>query len=278
MFQDKQIKIVVEISILIFIVLIAIFISNTIKNNKNSSKNNAQNNTGPVLSLTTDSNIFGIESILVYSSANALNNDEMQQDYWNLNLYQFNDLCITIDNHVSIDGLTLKNTIKEMYIDEISYPSTPKQGTPRLYLKNSNLFGEGVINTNNLITDRVDFNISSSNDDEVTSKSFYADCSNPILLSSINEEIDTNFVIRNTDSPVTFDGNLLLDDTILLSNIKYSLSFSIHIINELDEEYICSLTIPIVLSDGNEINSIYDGSYQVTYDDLSESKFYKREN
>lgn len=276
MFQDKQIKVVLSISILIFIILISIFIFNTFKSKNNKTEEPSKE---PVLSLVTDSNIFKVNSVFVYSSANALNNNEMQKDYWDLNLYQYSDIALTIDNHVSIDGLTLKNTVKEMYIDNISYPKTPDKGKPALYLKDSNLFGKGVINKENLVNDKVNFNIISSNDVEDRSNSdFYADCSNPILLSSINEEIVSNFVIRNTNSAIIFDGNLLLDATILLSNIEYSLSFSIHIINELDEEYICNIIIPIILSDDNDINSIYDGSYQLVSTDSGETRFYKRED
>jgi len=275
MFQDTQIKIVLRISILIFLILIFILTFNTINNKKNKPSETLK---APVLSLTTDSNIFKINSVMMYSSANALNNNEMQKDYWDLNLYQYSDLAISIDNHVSIDGLTQKNTIKKMFIDNISYPKLPDKGSPHLYLKDSEFFGIGVIDTENLINNRIDFNVISSNDDTSNVSSFYADCSNPILLSSINEEIVSNFVIRNTNSAITFDGNLLLDATILLSNIEYSVSFSIHIINELDEEYICTLTIPIILSDENDINSIYDGSYQLVSTDVGEYKFYKREN
>ena len=275
MFQDKQIKIVLGISIGIFIVLFSIFLFNAIKSHNSKQ---ADTKDEPVLSMTTDSNIFNVIYIQLYSSANALNNSEMQKDYWDLNLYQYSDIAINIDNHVSIDGLTLKNTIKEMYIDNISYPSTPDKGNPHLYFKESEFLGVGVINEENLIKDKLSFNIVSSNNTEVSKPTFYADCSNPILLSAINQDIVSNFVIRNTNSAVTFDGNLFLDANILLSNIEYSVSFSIHIINGLDEEYICTLTIPIKLSDDNDINTIYDGSYQSTLTNLNTSKFYKKEN
>ena len=275
MFQDKHIKIAVEISILVFIVLIAIILFNAINYN-NSKQQNA--NDEPVLSLTTDSNIFKVSSVLVYSSANALNNLEMQKDYWDLNLYQYSDLAITVDNHVSIDELTQKNTVKKIYIDNITYPQPPDKGSPKLYTKDANFLGVGVINEENLINEKVNLNVISSNSENDDKRCFYADCSNPILLSSINQDIVPNFIIRNTNSAITFDGNLLLDSTILLSNIEYSISFSIHIINELDEEYICNLVIPIKLSDDNGINTIYDGSYQVKLTDIPSGRFYKREN
>lgn len=275
MFQDKHIKIVIVVSILIFIVLISIFLFNTIRN---YSSKHVDTKDEPVLSLTTDSNIFNVSSIQIYSSANALNNSETQKDYWDLNLFQFSDLAITIDNHVSIDGLTQKNTVKDLYIDNISYPSMPDKGHPVFYYKEPDFLGIGVINEENLINDRLDFNVISSNKNDVKEPTFYADCSNPILFSSVNQDIVSNFVIRNTNSAVTFDGDLLLDANILLSNIEYSISFSIHIINELDEEYICNLEIPIKLSDDNDINTIYDGSYHIVMTNLPTSKFYKKEN
>lgn len=274
MFQDKQMMIIIKISILIFVVLISLLMFNTVKNHKLNQENKKQE---PVLSLTLDNNIFKVSSVLIYSSANALNNLEMQKDYWDLNLYQYSDMAISIDNNVSIDGLTQKNTIKEMYIDNITYPSMPDKGTPSLYYKDANFLGMGVVDEEKVIKDKLKFNVISSNDSEVSSPAFYADCSDPILLSSINKAIEPNLIIRNTNSSVTFDGSLLVDANILLSNIEYSVSFSIHIINNLDEEYVCNLTIPIKLRDSNDINTIYDGSYQLTLTDLSTSKFYKKE-
>ena len=274
MFQDKHIKIVIEISIIIFIILISIFLYNTVKNNSKKEETNDE----PILSLTTDSNIFNVSSVQIYSSANALNNLETQKDYWDLNIYQYSDIALNIDNHVSINELTKKNTIKKIYIDNITYPQLPDKGTPKLYTKSSENLGIGIINEENLIEKKINYNAISSNDVTNKKNTFYADCSNPILLSSINQDIVSNFIIRNTNSAITFDGNLLLDSTILLSNIEYSISFSIHIINELDEEYICNIVLPIKLSDDNDINTIYDGSYQVILTEIPTGKFYKREN
>lgn len=273
MFQDKQMKIVMRISILIFVVLLIILLVNTVRNN--ASKN--EENDKPTLSLTTDSNIFKIDSALIYSSANAINNSETQEDYWNLNIYQFSDIALSVDNHVSIDGLTQKNTIRQMYIDNISYPKLPEKGTPFLYYKDYNLLGTGVIDDEKVINGRLDFNVVTSNSSDTVEPSFYADCSNPIILSAVNRDVVSNFVLRNTNSAITFDGNLLLDATVLLSNIEYEISFSIHIINYLDEEYVCNLTIPIILGDNNEINTIYDGAYQIELTNLKENKFYKLE-
>ncbi len=272
MFQDKQIRIISRIAILVLIVLVAFFVyTKILKVNLEKSIESKP----ATLSLTTDSNIFGLDSIIVYSSANALNNSDMQLDYWDLNLYQFNDIAIKIDNHVSIEDYTQKNTVKQIYIDNISYPKMPKQGTPTLYYKVPTDMGSAIIDEEKLIKDRIDFNVLTENVDEPVEPSFYTDCSNPIVLSSVNQGIEENLEIRNTKSAVMFDGNLLLDADILLSKITYEIDFDIHIINNLDEEYICYVSLPIKLSDENDFKTIYDGSYSVMYTDLKNSRFYK---
>lgn len=275
MFQDRQIITIIKIFIILFIILVSILVLNTLKNRKLNQQIQKRE---PILSLVTDSNIFKVDSIFLYSSANAMNNQEMQKDYWDLNLYQYTDMAIRIDNHVSIDDITQKNTVKEIFIDNIDYPVLPDKGKPALYYKKADFFGVGIIDIEKLVSNRLNFNVISSNNSDVSEPSFYSDCSNPILLSSINEEIVPNFIRRNTNSAVTFDGSLLLDAQVLLSNIEYSISFSVHIINNLDEEYICNLTIPIKLRDESEINTLHDGFYQTTLEDFNGNKFYKLEN
>ena len=134
MLQDKQMKTIIKIAIPIFIILIVFLIYITKeKNNLYAQYKNEEKK--PTLSLTTDSNIFRVNSIVLYSSANALNNSETQEDYWDLNLYQYTDMAINIDNNVSINENTQKNTIKQLYIDNISFSSIL---TVNLMLKNQN--------------------------------------------------------------------------------------------------------------------------------------------
>lgn len=275
MFQDKQIRIISKLAIIVLIVLVGFFVYSKFLRFKLEKSIETK---PPTLSLTTDSNIFGIENIIVYSSANALNNSEMQLDYWDLNLYQYNDISIKINNHVSIDDFTKKNTIKEMYIDNISYPRMPKQGTPTLFYKNPVDMGNAIIDESKLIDQRIDFNVLTENDEDAKEPSFYMDCSNPFVLSSVNMGIEENLEIRNTKSAITFDGNLLLDADILLSKITYEIDFDIHIINNLDEEYVCMVALPIELTDENGYKTIYDGSYSVAYTDLKTTKFFKVEH
>ena len=267
MFQDRQISIISKIAIVVLIVLVVLFVYTKFEKVKLEQSLESK---PPTLSLTTD-------NIIVFSSANALNNSDMQLEYWDLNLYQYNDISIKIDNHVSIDDFTQKNTIKEIYIDNISYPKMPKQGTPVLFYKNPNDMGNAIIDETKKIDDRIDFNVLTENDEDPLEPSFYMDCSNPLVLSSVNMGIDENLEIRNTKSAITFDGNLLLDADILLSRVAYEIDFDIHIINNLDEEYVCYVALPIELTDENGYKTIYDGSYTVSYSNLKATKFYKLE-
>ena len=272
MFQDRQIRIVSKIAIVILIVMIGVFGYTKFLKYKSEIEKESK---PAVLSLTTDSNIFKIDTVTVYSSANALNNSDMQLDHWDLNLYQFNDIAIKIDNHVSIDDFTKKNTIKRLYIDNITYPKLPELGTPTLYYKSPEDMGNAIIDDERLIEYGVEYNIKTSNEDEVDEPSFYTDCSNPLVLSSVNLGVKEDLSFKNTKSAVTFDGNLLLDANILLSKIVYEINFDLHIVNNLDEEYICYVSLPIKLSDENDLKTIYDGSYTVTYTKLESNRFYK---
>lgn len=274
MFQDRQIRIVSKIAIIVLIVMIGVFGYTKFLKYKSEIENESK---PAVLSLTTDSNIFKIDTVTVYSSANALNNSDMQLDHWDLNLYQFNDIAIKIDNHVSIDDFTKKNTIKRLYIDNITYPKLPELGTPTLYYKSPEDMGTAIIDDERLVEYGVEYNIKTSNEDEVDEPSFYTDCSNPIVLSSVNLGVKEDLTFKNTKSAVTFDGNLLLDANILLSKIVYEINFDLHIVNNLDEEYICYVSLPIKLSDENDLKTIYDGSYTVSYTKLESNRFYKLE-
>lgn len=272
LFKDKKMKYTIITFSIIFIILIGFFIGNNIRNNKNNSKKQESN-----LSIKTESNIFKINSILLYSSANAINNTDEQSKQWNLNIYQYTDIAINIDNMISYKELTNKNTVKKIYIDNFNLQSKPSRGNPKFYYKNPNDFGLAKINEDNSIKNSIEYTVTSSNDDIDFSKpTFYTDCSNPLTLSYVNKDINTNYVVQNNNSTVTFDGSLLRDSTVLLSTIETTVSFTVHIVNYLDEEFTCEVRFDIPLKDDN--TDIYSGSYKKEITKLPSSKFYKIEN
>ncbi len=270
LFKDKKMKYTIIIFIIIFIVLIGLFIGNNIKKNKTNTKKE------PTLSIKTESNIFKIDSILLYSSANAINNSQSDSNKWNLDIYQYTDISININNMVSYKELTNKNTVKKIYIDNFKLQSEPSRGTPKFYYKNPNDFGIANINDENLIEDSIEYKVTTTNDEIDFSKpTFYTDCSNPLTLSYVNKDINKNYVVQNNNSTVIFDGSLLRDSTVLLSTIESTVSFTVHIINYLDEEFTCEVRFDIPLKD--DTTDIYSGSYTKEITKLHSSKFYKNE-
>ena len=85
--------------------------------------------------------VFKVNKILIYSSANAINNrsDNSLED---LNICQYTDIAIYIDNTSSISDLTTQNTVKELWIDNIKITPNSDLGSQVLNYKNLNNFGK----------------------------------------------------------------------------------------------------------------------------------------
>lgn len=275
--RKKVIIFRIILGIIVFAILISAFVYFKITNKKNdsSSNNNQLSVEEGNKNNENEETIFKIDNILLYSSANALNNSETQKDYWNLNIYQYTDMSITINNHVYSDKLTSKNLVSKMYIDNVNFSVKPTLGTPGLFYKNPNSIGMPIVDDlDNQITDRLDFTVDSINSTVDYSKpSFYADCSNPLTLSYVNSNVYSSLIIKNNASSVTFDGSLLQKSGTKLSNIQATVNFTIHIENAIAEEYVCDVEIPIPLED--ESQSILDGHYVTELTNLEEYKFTK---
>ena len=274
--RKKVITFRIVFGIVIFIIIIGVIIYfNLINKTDDASSKNNQNISQGSKSNEDEETIFEIDNILLYSSANALNNSETQKDYWNLNIYQYTDMSISINNHVYSDKLTSKNLVSKLYIDNVNFSVKPTLGSPGLFYKNPNSLGMPVVDDlDNQITDRMDFTVNSVNSTvDYTKPSFYTDCSNPLTLSYVNSNVYSSLIIKNNASSVTFDGSLLQKSGTKLSNIQATVNFTIHIENALGEEYICDVEIPIPLED--ESQSILDGHYVTELTNLEEYKFTK---
>lgn len=210
---------------------------------------------------------FSIEKIYLCSSANAIDNSE-EQNLRDLELYQYTDIAIYLNNYKD-NGLNSKNTIKELYIDNIE-----------LQLENNDI-GEAILDYTNSLKmgskdqlkkilatsefkqkDKIDFNIINTNEqnnkanyDEPT---FYADCSNPISLKYINK-INRNFNINN-DRVAIFDGSILKKAEIKLEDISAKIKFRVNIVNN-----------------NNEYNSAYV-SFKIPLDDIYQGTSIKSKN
>lgn len=202
--------------------------------------------------------IFKIKEIMLYSSANGKDNSkgEVLKD---LNIDQYTDISITIDNKSFITDLSNKNTVSELYIDNIRITKNSDKGESRLNYKNPYDFG--IYKDTIEKTDRIDFKILHTNEDnktnDFTTATFFTDCSNPITLGYMNKNIKTNCEIKKTNQSIEFNGKLLEAADIPIEDVAYRLNFQIHLKNSLEESYVYTVDLNVPLQDEN--SSIYDG-------------------
>ena len=206
-----------------------------------------------------ENSIFNIQKILLYSSANAIDNSE-NQSLKNMSICQYTDLSIYIDNTSYISDLTNENTIKELYIDSIVATSSADIGTKFLNYKNPLDFGK-YKNIQSPQNGRIDFNIVNTNteneNNDYSKPTFYTDCSNPITLGYMNKDILTNYSVSQDSSSVSFNGKVLKEANIDLNDINYNLSFKIHIVNNLNQKFVYNMNLDVNLNDNN--GGIYNG-------------------
>lgn len=287
--------------------------------------------------------VFCIDKIVTYSSANAIDNSE-GQTLQDLNICQFTDMAIYLDNMVDIEALVKESdamgvsteetndeasrkikehTIKELYIDNIKVEGTSARGEKTLTYKSPLRFGKfrdvEVESTNtdeatdnsqstqneeiNMLDnngesgnnqeiekekkqeqtyeqqpERIDFEIVSNNVEnemrDYTKPTFYADCSNPITLNYMNRNIVTGYAVSTNDAQIKFDGSILQSVGINLADIACKVSFDIHMKNNLDQNFACSVGLDIPLS--NENKTIYSGYMYGMQNELQDKyKFFK---
>ena len=222
--------------------------------------------------------IFTIENIIFYSNAFVTDNSK-DQNLQDIDIGQYTDIAIYINNHNSSEELTDENTVKQLYIDNIKITSNSDKGERIIGYKNPLYFAKykGIEAPEN---NRIDFNIISTNKDNKESSynnpSFYQDCSNPISLGYINKNIATNVSV-NSNSAVALDGSILKQANITLEELVFTMSFQIHIINNKDEEFICYINKPILTEEQN--NSLFDGYIATQFSPSPGTyQFIKKEN
>ena len=114
------------------------------------------------ISKENQNSVFRVSRILLYSSANAVDNSD-NQSLQDLGICQYTDIALTIDNTSYISDLTTTNTVKEMYIDNIQVTMNSTDGSSYLNYKNLNDFGKfSVLNAHE--NGRIDFNIINTNE------------------------------------------------------------------------------------------------------------------
>ena len=194
--------------------------------------------------------IFKIQKIIVYSSANAIDKSE-NESLQDLSILQYSDIAIYLDNTSTVYDITNENTVKKLYIDNISISTGSDKGHQYVNYKNALDFAK-YKEIKEPSSDKIEYNIVNTNDEnnnsDYSTPTFYTDCSNPITLEYMNEDIITNYATSSDSNIISFNGKVLEEAGIDLNDVNYTLNFTIHLVNHLDEEFICPVRLKVDLS------------------------------
>ena len=256
--MDKK-KIILTI-ITIFLFILSIFLGYLLFNKYFVKKNFEKD----ILSFANknENTIFEINNITLFSTCDAKNKTASSTNFTIENLYQYTDIALFITSPSK--DVNLENTLKKVWIDNIKYTTTPSVGEQKLYYKNINNFAKNDIIEDNIISDKLEFSVTSEDTANLDTPTLYNNLANPIVLSYVNSNIKTDYTITDTTTPITYDGSLLKRCNILLNSIDCSFSFDIYIINNLNQEFKCTVYMDIPLETADE--TIYNGSITTKQD------------
>lgn len=200
---------------------------------------------------------FSINKIVYFSSANGQTNINQNSSFNISNLYQYTDIAIFLSSNGN-GNFNNKNTLKKVTLTDINFSLKPSIGTPNLYFKNLNDFTSDKYEEKYKLENNFLFETSSEDKIDYSKPILFNNCANPITLCYVNSNIINNYTLSGNISNIAYDGSLLKNCNITLNSIACKISFLITIINNLDESYICPVTLSIPLSTEN--STIYDGN------------------
>ena len=260
-FNFRHLVIIIFIIFILFIGIILLYskMINAIKGN--DIKLNSQE----MFAKENENHLFKINKIILYSNVDVVDKSE-QKSLQDLSLSQYTDIAVYIDNKNYKTELTEENTIKQLYIDNIKITTISTNGEKIFNYKNPYLYGKyrNIENEDK----RISFNVLNTNNSnkvvQYEEPTFYTDCSNPITLGYINKNVVTNYRIRANDKAITLDGALLQRANIRLDVLNAKIDFCIHIKNNLDEEFVCNVSIDNNLE--NDDGGLYTGYITKIFD------------
>ena len=260
--RDKKVNIISKLIFTIFLTIILITILFfTIKNYEINRQFAIEIENFANLNNKT---VFSIDKMTLYSSGFATKNQE-NKPVWNLNIGQFTDIALDINNRSGENGVSYENTIKTLYIDNIKYNNV-LIGNQSLHYKYLGDFGRVTANEGNIVK---------SGEIDLTEPKMYANASNPIVLEYVNANLKTNEIISDTNAEVVYDGSLLKSTNIPLDKMKCTLSFTIHIINYYNQEYRATAYIDIPIINTINNTTIYDGRLEKVLENTNLIRFFR---
>ena len=196
------IKKTIHISIIIILLLILILIFQKIYNNLLHKRGFEDS----IISFAEKNKetIFSINKVVFFSSSDSKNKLNSGLNFSIENLYTYTDIALFIDNNSEEN--TLENTLKSVKISNIKFTKEPVVGQPSLYYKPITGFAKSEFEESNIIDKELEFIITSENEADLSKPVLYNNCANPITLSYINQNIKTDYTMKDTENPITYNG------------------------------------------------------------------------
>lgn len=274
MLKSKMNKL--ALPILLIIILALCYIDNKYIFKRISARNQFVKELIPIAEANKEP-VFKVSKMIKYSSAEAIDNT-VEQNLQDLSIYQYSDIAIYIDN--LSDELTEENTIKELYLDNFKIDVGYNYGTQTLYYKNPLTISKFRMSDENEIKDSLNYEIVYTNEEDQNSDYekpiFFADCSNPITIGYINKNIVNNYQVTKENGLVSFDGRIFNNLDINLNDLSPKISFTIHIKNNLDENFICNMSANLRLE--TDAGSVKSGYIIEKVDNIKYYNFFKEAN
>ena len=217
------------------------------------------------ISDANQSPVFKIDKVLLFNSANAIDNTE-EKSLKDIDISQFTDIAVYINNTSYIQELTQENTVKAVRVDNIKLSNDQKSGIKSLTYKNPFDFtkfnisdaANGYESTDNNIVEcaPIDYKICYKNDElpDYSNPTFYTDCSNAITLSYLNRNIVSHYSIPDNVN-VPFTGALLKQANVDLASLDTLISFRISITNNLNEDFVYNIKLNLSLNEQSGITT-----------------------
>ena len=190
---------------------------------------------------------FSVNELTLYSSANATKSKSVN---YGLDISQFTDISFNIQNPTG-------KVIKSLKICEMFFSPYPKLGNPVFIYKSPLDYGK--LNSFEIPSeDEIDFKIVDEETDNFNSPTMYNNLSTPITLTYLNLNVKENFIVRQNESSIFYDGRLLKAANIDITKLACNVSFKVKITDTSDQEYECTLDFEIPFK--SEDKTILDGS------------------
>ena len=224
--------------------------------------------------------VFKIDQVRIYSSANAIDNTE-EKSLKDLDISQYTDIAVYINNTSYIQDYTPENTIKSVRIDNINISSDQPTGIKSLTYKSPKDFGKFTISEaanvyqsveTHTVCAPIDYAITYKNEEnpDFSKPTFYTDCSNPITLSYLNRNLVSHYSLPDNVN-IPFNGALLEQARVDLASLTTSLSFNVNITNNQNENFVYNVKINLIL---DEDSGIIKNGYSYQGRESSGSKAY----